>query len=176
MIGRSDIRSETLWICRPALAAGWGENMTEIKRVRSEAVAAGTVIGSAMERAVWKKQGRENSLSRKRAIRAALYYVLAFFVVITLLLQSVSIYATQKKLTDLNTSIYSLTRENEILKVEIIKATNLNAAKQGAKDNEFVNRSDVKGMAVDLNYNNFRAEEAQTARTTFFDNLFAMFR
>lgn len=151
--------------------------MAEIKRIGNQAVMADQIITTAMERAVASKMDREKAVGKKRILKNVINYVVIFFIVLTVLLQSVSIYATQKKLTDLDTEIYSMTRENESLKVQIIKATNLNAAKEGAKSKEYVLRSEVAGMKVDLNYNNFRTETiAAEENRNILDKIFAMFK
>ncbi|MFB0918837.1 MAG: hypothetical protein QMB63_07210 [Clostridiaceae bacterium] len=151
--------------------------MAEIKRISNQAIVADQVISTAMERAVASKIDREKAVGKKRIIRNVINYILIFFIVLIVLLQSVSIYSTQKKLTDLDTEIYTMTRENESLKVQIIKATNLNAAKEGAKSKEYVLRSDVEGMKVDLNYNNFRTETTTAVENrNIIDKLFAMFK
>lgn len=82
----------------------------------------------------------------------------------------------KRNLLILTLKFKSMTRENESLKVQIIKATNLNAAKEGAKSKEYVLRSEVAGMKVDLNYNNLTETIAAEENRNILDKIFAMFK
>ena len=64
----------------------------------------------------------------------------------------------------------------ETLKVTVLKARNLDAAKQEAVSGAYVDRAGVAGLSVDLNYNNFTGDEIIKADETLLGKLLVLFK
>ena len=151
--------------------------MAEIKRMDSAVSITETdYLSSALERALEKERitGRTKRISI--AARKYMAFAIALVVVVSILMQSIAIYAMQRNLATTNNQIFELQRSNETLKVTVLKARNLDAAKQEAVSGAYVSRAGVAGLNVDLNYNNFTGDETVKADETLLGKLLVLFK
>lgn len=151
--------------------------MAEIKRMDSAVSITETdYLSSALERALEKERSTGRTKRITLAARKYLAFVIALVVVVSILMQSIAIYAMQRNLATVNNQIFELQRSNETLKVTVLKAKNLDVAKQEAVSEAYVDRAGVAGLSVDLNYNNFTGDEIIKADETLLGKLLALFK
>lgn len=151
--------------------------MAEIKRMNSAVSISETdYLSSAMERALERERISGRTRRITLAVRKYMAFAIALAVVAGILIQSIAIYAMQRNLADVNNQIFELQRTNETLKVTVLKAGNLNAAKEEALAESYVSRAGRQGLTVDLNYNNFTGSEIVKAEVTLLGNLLAKFK
>lgn len=148
--------------------------MAEIKRLNSSVPMAGA--GYAATAMDLVHEG-ERSRLRARRLQAALhkYWVAlaAVAVIFTILMQSIAIYAMQQNVASISNEIISLQRSNENLRITVMKARDLGQTRQDALAEEFIARSEIKPLAVDLAYDNFTAREPVEAALSWWGKLFA---
>lgn len=109
-----------------------------------------------MDIALERKKEAAQSLLKKKAFGRFLLFMAAALAVVTVLMQSVLIYSTQKRLTDLDQNIAILKRDGESLRVQQINAEKLTNAQKTVEGKGLIDRSSVEPLTVDLNFDNFR--------------------
>lgn len=151
--------------------------MAELKRIdsmtyRVESTTVTTALGQALdqERVVSKKRHMAGFLRRFAS------GIVASLVVLTILIQSAQIMATQQKILNLSNEITSLRRENEAKRVTVLKAQNVAHTKEVAAIGSFVDRNSKSSLTVDLNYDNFTGGEVQKAEESFLGKVLAFFK
>lgn len=151
--------------------------MAEIKRMNSAVSITDTdYLSSAMERALERERITGRTRRITLAARKYMAVAIALVVVVGILMQSITIYAMQRNLSTVNNQIFELQRTNETLKVTVLKARNLDAAKEEAVAQQYVSRAGKTGLSVDLDYNNFTGDDIVKADETLLGKVFAWFK
>lgn len=151
--------------------------MAEIKKLNSAVPMAGAgYMASAMDIVIEREQKRRRTWGLALLIRRYWLFMAAILVVLTILLQSIAIYAMQRSLADINTEIHNLQRSSETLRVTVLKAQNLDAAREEALAGAYVDRTGRPGIEVDLDFDNFAGADADVAAAPWWGKLFAIFQ
>lgn len=151
--------------------------MAEIKKLNSAVPMAGSgYMASAMDMVIEREQKRRRTWGLALLVRRYWMFIAALAVVLTILLQSIAIYAMQRSLSGINTEIHTLERSSETLRVTVLKAQNLDAAREEALAGQYVDRTGKPGLAVDLDFDNFTGTDETVAGTPWWGKLFAIFQ
>ncbi len=136
---------------------------------------------SAMEQALRKDRTRSWGRQAAALLKRNILQIAALTVVVTILMQSLAIYAIQRNISDINNEIYKVQRSNETLRATALQAANLDRTKEEAEGQDYVARRGLAGVRVDLEYNNFTGTglaetgEGTKAEGTLIDRLLAVF-
>lgn len=136
---------------------------------------------SAMEQALERDRARSWSRQAAGAVKRNIISIAALVVVVSILMQSMAIYAMQRNISDITNEIQTLQRSNETLRATVLKANNLDKTREEAMGQDYVSRAGLDGVKVDLEYNNFTgsglAEGAAgvKAEGSLIDRLLAVF-
>lgn len=142
---------------------------------------AETVYGaSAMEQALERNRARGWGRQAAAVLRRNIISIAALAVIVSILMQSMAIYAMQRNISDINNEIRNLQRSNETLRSTVLQANNLDKTRAEAMGQDYVSRVGLGGVKVDLEYNNFTGSglatgEGTTAEGTLIDRLLAVF-
>lgn len=138
------------------------------------------VATSAFQDVLEDEKGRVNRISKSLGILQVatkhMTAVVMVFVVLLLLISSVNILMMQQNITAMNNTITETRRDNDSLKVTILKTQDVETAKAWAAQSNFVDRRQSKSIEADLSYDNFTGDEVKTAEETFLGNLLAFFQ
>lgn len=153
-----------------------GIEMAEIKRMNQVLSMAGDGYAvTAMERVIQQEKTRQRSRNFELLLRRYWVYAAALVVIFAILMQSITIYAMQRSLATVSTEIQQLTRTNETLRVTVLQARDLDQTKQEALASQYIARSSVTGLIVDLRADNFTGQTEAAAKVSWLGQLFALF-
>jgi cell division protein FtsL len=100
---------------------------------------------------------REQKNAKKRKVMTSIITV--FIVGLGLIWGEAQVYATQQQLTKLKRQIVDMNRQNDDLKVQLLKVSSLEHVKQSAEDKlQMINPDKKYVIYMDLNKDNFNKE------------------
>ena len=150
--------------------------MAEIKRMNSAYSVAGNGYAvTAMEQVIEQERTRKRAENLEAVLRRYWMFAAAVAIIFAILMQSISIYAMQRSLSSVNGEILQLQRSNETLRVTVLQARDLDQTKQAALASQYVARSSIEGLSVDLDADNFTGQKTEDVQVSWLGNLFAFF-
>lgn len=148
--------------------------MAEIKRLNSSVpMASSAYAASAMDIVFEEEKSRQKTRRLEVALKKYALAIVAVAVVFFILMQSIALYTVQQNVSSINNEIISMQRSNETLRMTVLKAQNIGQTKQGALAQEYIARTDVKPLEVDLTYDNFTQTETVEKTVSWWGKLFA---